>query len=116
MTGGTDDLNHRSAERGAEEYMTTITLEINRSTGIEVRAVRSLGRVAEADGACPGCNVAPFLIVGSGKHRHSRDTYRAGGRCKACGDAVGWIYAKVDTIFGTEEDDAVLNGRARVYA
>jgi len=28
---------------------------------------------------------------------------------------VGYIYANVSTLFGLEEDEAVLNGFARVY-
>ncbi len=31
------------------------------------------------------------------------------------GDSVGYVYARVETIFGTEEDERILNGRCRVY-
>lgn len=92
-------------------------LEIQREHGIDVRTLHTIPGAdrARADGACPGCGVAPFYVAGCGMHRHSRDTYRAGGRSVCCGESVGWIYAVVDTLFGTEEDQAVLNGRARVY-
>jgi hypothetical protein len=93
-----------------------ITLEIQRRDGIEQRNVRSLGGTAEADGACPGCNAVPFLVVGGGMQNIDDRTVRANGRCQSCGDAVGYIYAERATIFGAEEDRAVLEfGRARVY-
>jgi hypothetical protein len=93
-------------------------LEIQRSTGVDKRAVRSErgSPVGTADGACPGCGTEPFLVQGDGLRRHTHDTYRANGRSKCCGDAVGYLFAKTDTLFGLEEDDAVLrHGRARVY-
>ena len=92
-----------------------IWIEIQRSTGINRRVVKPDGTRGIASGACPGCGVAPFLVQGHGARRHTRDTYRAGGRAMCCGDAVGYIYAKADTIFGLEEDEAVLSGRVRVY-
>ena len=88
-----------------------IWLEIQRSTGIDRRDVKPLGKVGEAAGECPGCGAAPFLVVGS-DHR----TFVANGRCKACNDPVGYLYARGDTLFGLEEDRAVLEfGRGRVY-
>jgi hypothetical protein len=34
----------------------------------------------------------------------------------SCNDPVGWVYSERNTIFGVEEDRAVLEfGRARVY-
>lgn len=96
--------------------MTTITLEIQRQDGIERRNVRSLGGTAEADGACPGCNAVPFIIVGGGMQNIDDRTVRANGRCQSCGDPVGYIFADLPTLFGVEEDEAVLvRGRARVY-
>lgn len=92
------------------------TLEIQRRDGIERRNVRSLGDVGEAEGACPGCLATPFLVVGGGMQNIDDRTVRANGRCQSCGDAVGYIYAERATIFGAEEDRAVLEmGRARVY-
>ena len=93
-----------------------VWLEINRANGsIEKRNVDPQGHVGVAIGACPGCNVEAFVIVGGNRRIENRDTYKADGRCKQCGDAVGHIYAKVDTFFGIEEDERVLHGRARVY-
>lgn len=101
--------------------MTTIIhLEVQRTSGIDRRHVKSLGHVGEATGACPGCGSAPFYVVGGGRIRISDDTYRANGRCQKCGDAVGYIFADMSgsTLFGLEEDEAVLSldkRRARVY-
>lgn len=36
-------------------------------------------------------------------------------RCIHCGALVGRLTIWLDTIFGLQEDDLVLNGRARVY-
>jgi hypothetical protein len=96
----------------------SIRLEIQRAASVESRRVRPCdsGRYGLVDGACPGCGANPFLIAGTGAHRQSDDrTLRAGGRCVKCGDAVGYIYATTNTLFGLEEDERVLNGRARVY-
>lgn len=91
-------------------------LEIQRESGVDVRALHhAVGQgSARAEGKCPGCGLEPFFVVGHGASRHSRDTLRAGGRSVCCGEAVGWIYAKIDTIFGLEEDEAV-RARCRVY-
>jgi hypothetical protein len=99
--------------------MKRLWLEIQRASGeTDKRSVSSeVGSlVATADGACPGCSAMPFLVKASGSHIHDRDTLRFGGVCAGCGDNVGWIYLTLDTIFGSEEDRAVLEfGRARVY-
>lgn len=92
-----------------------VWLEIQRVSGIERRAIKPDGPRGIAEGACPGCGAAPFIVQGHGRHRHSRDTFRAAGTAKCCGDSVGYIYANVSTLFGLEEDEAVLNGFARVY-
>lgn len=94
-------------------------LEIQRASGeIDKRTVSSEAgsKVGVADGSCPGCAAMPFLIKAAGSHIHDHETLRFGGVCAACEDNVGWIYLKLDTIFGAEEDRAVLEfGRARVY-
>ena len=92
-----------------------VWLEIQRLSGIERRVVKPEGTNGIAEGACPGCGTAPFIIQGRGRHRHSRDTFRAAGTAICCGDSVGYIYAKTNTLFGLEEDEAVLRGLARVY-
>ncbi len=93
-------------------------LEIQRESGVEKRRVRAErgAPTATADGECPGCKASPFLIAGHGAHRMPDDrTLKAGMRCVACGDPVGWCYWRPDTVFGLEEDERVLNGRPRVY-
>jgi hypothetical protein len=102
------------------EKRTIVWLEIQFANRVEKRAVTSeLGaKSATAAGACPGCGTEPFLIQGSDRRtdpNRSRDQEMANGRCIACGDAVGYIYARHDTIFGLEEDKAIIDGRARVY-
>lgn len=95
----------------------TCYLEINYADGrVEKRRIKPGGHIGTADGECPGCGVTPFLVQGSDRRIYDREIIIANGRCKDCGDAVGFIYARTDTLFGLEEDRAVLEfGRARVY-
>lgn len=77
------------------------------------------------EGKCPGCPdwlgrqpSGEFRIATEPPENFKRDVVRAGARCTVCNDAVGYCYAEVDTIFGTEEDRAMLgkdHQRARVY-
>lgn len=93
-------------------------LEIQRITGIDRRDVTPLpeGKLGLADGQCPGCGAEPFHVQGSDLESLSADTFRANGRAACCGDAVGYLYARRDTLFGAEEDRAMLTfGRPRVY-
>lgn len=97
--------------------MSDVVLEIERSTGVERRSVRDMGDgTGEATGACPGCGAVPFRIQCHQPEPWDDRSARAGARCTACGDPVGWAYAPRPTLFGAEEDRAVLvHGRARVY-
>ncbi|HEX6051790.1 MAG TPA: hypothetical protein VFZ21_21125 [Gemmatimonadaceae bacterium] len=97
--------------------MNTCWLEINRADGsVERRDVRPAGPVGIAAGSCPGCCTKPFEVRGGGPQRLPDDrTIRSGGRCVACGEAVGYLFAQPDTLFGLEEDERVLHGRPRVY-
>lgn len=63
---------------------------------------------------CPHCKES-LKAKGNGDVTHDFDTYYALAYCVSCGGAVGQIQTKVNTIFGIDEDNAVLNGRARVY-
>lgn len=98
-------------------------LEIQRQSGIDRREVHPLPNnpaIGVADGACPGCGGAPFLVQGSDLRISTRvapeQLYQSNGRSRCCGEAVGYLYAEASTIFGLEEDRAVLKfGRARVY-
>lgn len=65
--------------------------------------------------ACPHCGEQPLRAAGRGIRETTHDTYVADAACQACGGAVGTLRAQVDTIFGIEEDERVLHGRARVY-
>lgn len=65
---------------------------------------------------CPACGREGCAARGLGVARHDRDTYYAPGQLVCCGAAVE-IQARVDTLFGIEEDEAILvHGRARVYS
>ena len=76
-------------------------------------------------GRCPGCPdwlgrqpTGEFRIATEPPRPFSKGVVRAGARCTTCNDAVGYCYAEVDTIFGAEEDRAMLgkdHQRARVY-
>jgi hypothetical protein len=93
-------------------------LHIQRETGVDRRVVhpKKDERVARVDGACPGCGADPFLIQCHPPEPHDDRTWRAGARCDACDDPVGWVYFPANTLFGIEEDVNVLvRGRCRVY-
>ena len=69
-----------------------------------------------ADLACPACKAAaPIQVRGRGITSRDHDTYYADAEHQGCGALLGRMHTKVDTIFGVEEDERVLNGRARVY-
>jgi hypothetical protein len=70
-------------------------------------------RFATVDAPCGWCG--SMHVRGTGKSIESRDTYRADAVCFDCGASRGVLRVKVDTLFGLEEDEAVLHGRARVY-
>lgn len=97
-------------------------LEIQYREGVEVREVKPLKDepVGVAEGECPGCSAEPFRVQGGGVESYGIDTVHSGGRCTSCGDPVGWIYGRHDTIFGEEEDRFMLDpetrgSRARIY-
>jgi hypothetical protein len=62
------------------------------------------------------CGCKCFYVVGSNP-RYSTDgrNYEATGHCAQCEKVLGVIVAEPETIFGAREDDAVLQGRCRVY-
>ena len=75
---------------------------------------------AVARGVCPRCGGSESDSDGfkvQGKHGLDRkhDRYEARAFCVACSAEVGRLVCVFDTIFGVEEDERVLNGRARVY-
>jgi hypothetical protein len=111
--------NHTSARR--------IWIVIERESGNEEREVKPGPEAAYGivTGTCPGCELAlgrkpvdEFRIRTEGCNRISHDVARYGGHCVTCNDAVGWVYAQFETIFGLEEDQRVLGNdfsRARAY-
>ena len=65
---------------------------------------------------CPRCLAKPFKV--SGKNMRIADddrSYISDAHCVSCGKYVGSLITVVNTIFGIREDQAVLNGRCRVY-
>jgi len=55
------------------------------------------------------------LQVNLPRYQIKHDRYIGTAQCTRCRRDVGQMTVKVDTLFGIEEDNAVLNGRARVY-
>lgn len=95
-------------------------LHIQRQSGVDQRKVRRNPdgpATLIASGACPGCATEPFLIrlVTKADPQDDDRTLVAGSRCVRCGDNVGYVHIKADTLFGLREDRAVLDGRWRVY-
>ena len=66
---------------------------------------------------CPGCSprAEEIRVRGTGISRRTHDACIAAAVCASCGGKMGEIVARVDTIFGLEEDERVLRGRPRVY-
>ena len=78
---------------------------------VGVRIVDGRAIVAQ----CPSCKATGAEVRGQGIERHDHDTYYAQALCLSCGERIGTLETTVSTIFGIEEDRAVLQGRARVY-
>ena len=77
-------------------------------------------RLEEGGGAvvvptCPSCGADAARVRGLGVTHHDHDAYYAAARALCCGEVIGTMEAKVDTIFGIDEDERVLRGRCRVY-
>lgn len=64
---------------------------------------------------CPACKASPARVGGAGITGNDHDHYFADGRCMVCDAPIGIIETKISTIFGIDEDEAVLEGRPRVY-
>jgi hypothetical protein len=93
-----------------------IALEIQRHSGNETRRVTPGDGCGVVDGACPGCGAEPFRVLGCEIEPLSARGFCSGGVSACCRQNVGYLRAEPETIFGTEEDRAVLEfGRARVY-
>ena len=93
--------------------MLTLTL---RDGSIRALTPWPSGERAIAVGSCPLCGAEEFPVAGHARHIESHDTYAASAESLCCRQPVGTIRVRVETLFGLEEDEAVLiHGRARVY-
>ena len=63
---------------------------------------------------CSSCQAEHPAVRGTGITHHDHDTYYASAVAVCCGAGLR-METRVSTIFGIDEDRAVLNGRARVY-
>ena len=66
---------------------------------------------------CPACKKpGPLKVQGTRKRIAEDDrAYESDGVAVCCGVYVGVLRLEVPTLFGLREDNAVLNGRCRVY-
>jgi hypothetical protein len=73
----------------------------------------------QVDGACPACGVSTdgvFSCIGKADEQtKEHDRILAPALALCCKKHVGMVVVVFSTIFGLEEDDAVLHGRPRVY-
>lgn len=88
-----------------------VTLTLPDGSVVDCVPVRTY---AIAECACP-CGEARLMVTGRGQFNESHDTRAADAFAKCCNRRVGMLRVKFETLFGIEEDDAVLNARARVY-
>ncbi len=68
---------------------------------------------------CVECGMSPMHVAGTGMHfasgKDRHDTYEAIACCTQCRVRVGTLRVRMNTLFGIEEDERVLNGRCRVF-
>lgn len=86
-----------------------------RAAGQKAKLPYPTAQHVDVSGACPKCDASPWRAQGAGDRQRGHDTIDERCRCLECGAIVGRIVVTVDTIFGIEEDERVLNGRCRVY-
>jgi hypothetical protein len=90
----------------------TVTLTIDDGAAYKCKPPYPTAPFADVTGWT--CKCGSSRVQGRDMH-HDHDTHYATAHCAECGARVGRLAAKVDTIFGIDEDDRVLNGRPRVY-
>ena len=75
--------------------------------------------VASALCANADCDAGNPLVIagvkGTDSTKNDGTGTEAEAGCVRCGQTIGRIVVTFETIFGREEDSAVLNGRPRVY-
>lgn len=106
-----------AAVAGEQGCGVSLRVTLGDETTLGVRATLSHPQAdhAVAPGECPRCHAAPYRVRGCGVREVTHDTYVASAICVDCGEPAGVLRAQVATIFGIEEDEAVLFGRCRVY-
>jgi hypothetical protein len=99
-----------------------ITITLDDATKIKPASVREAKQPFHnadhliVNGACPLCGADPFPVIGKiDEQTHTHDTTTAPALSRCCGLRVGTMTVHLSTIFGREEDNAVLNGRPRAY-
>ena len=95
-------------------------MEMSAFVGGERREITTLptkdSKLTVLEGACPKCKADPFEVVRAGSvGRAGHDVQACDIACRGCRATVGEMRERVSTIFGLEEDFAVLHGRPRVY-
>lgn len=89
---------------------------IDSATNVRHRATVAGNRKYVTIERCPVCGAEPGEVAGiRGTQSHDHDTYRAEAATICCDTRLGTIEMRVSTVFGIDEDEAVLNGRPRVY-
>jgi len=96
--------------------MTVITVSVQGKTHPAIRPEPRSEHV-EVAVKCPFCGALPLCVKGEGSNivrgRDSYQNFSAVTLC--CKKPVDWIKSQMDTIFGLEEDERVLNGPWKVY-
>jgi hypothetical protein len=64
---------------------------------------------------CPFCHAQTLKVRGRGIRETTHDTHTADAKTVCCDRPIGRLVVTVDTIFGIEEDERVLQGMCRVY-
>lgn len=92
-------------------------IELQPTTGPRIRA-RLPYEGAEyvvLSAPCPSCDTPAAPIAGKGVDTTTHSTHEAEAIATCCGARVGRLIVTLDTLFGIEEDNRVLNGPWRVY-
>lgn len=89
---------------------------INESKNVATKAHDGCDYVT-VETCCPHCQEKPLNCFGKTGPTISTDdrAYECVAFSICCDRNVGILRAETDTLFGLSEDNAVLNGRSRVY-
>ena len=64
---------------------------------------------------CPSCKAEPADIHAKKSKWIDEETLEGEAFCIHCKKSIGILQVTMQTLFGLEEDNRVLNGRCRVY-